>query len=144
MSATNSAKLHKVVFEILCLQKIHYTQRDGHTQPSTFPSAALQLVTGNYRGLPLTGQLTNLLRVQYIVWYGTVCICQMLTYRCLRLMQIYNEMIRDLLNPGSGFLDLREDQKGVQVAGLSERSAASTDQVSGLLWRCLMLWLHVK
>jgi len=39
-------------------------------------------------------------------------------------------MIRDLLNPNSGFLDLREDQKGVQVAGLSEHSAASTDQVS--------------
>jgi len=39
-------------------------------------------------------------------------------------------MIRDLLNPGSGFLDLREDQKGVQVAGLSEHSAVSTDQVS--------------
>jgi len=41
-------------------------------------------------------------------------------------------MIRDLLNPGSGFLDLREDQKGVQVAGLSEHSAANTDQVSAV------------
>jgi len=39
-------------------------------------------------------------------------------------------MIRDLLNPSSGFLDLREDHKGVQVTGLSEHSAASTDQVS--------------
>ena len=49
------------------------------------------------------------------------------------MTQIYNEMIRDLLNPGSGYLDLREDQKGVQVAGLSEHSAANTDQVSELL-----------
>jgi len=48
-------------------------------------------------------------------------------------------MIRDLLNPGSGYLDLREDQKGVQVAGLSEHSAASTDQVSNtLLWRAVI------
>ena len=48
-------------------------------------------------------------------------------------------MIRDLLNPGSGYLDLREDQKGVQVAGLSEHSAASTDQVSNtLLWHAVI------
>jgi len=53
----------------------------------------------------------------------------MSSYRCVCGSQIYNEMIRDLLNPGSGFLDLREDQKGVQVSGLSEHSAASTDQV---------------
>lgn len=46
------------------------------------------------------------------------------------LHQIYNELIRDLLNPGSGFLDLREDQKGVQVAGLSEHSASNTEEVS--------------
>ena len=39
-------------------------------------------------------------------------------------------MIRDLLNTGSGFLDLREDAKGVQVAGLSEHSAKSTAEVS--------------
>uniref|UniRef100_A0A6Q2X8X0 Kinesin-like protein n=1 Tax=Esox lucius TaxID=8010 RepID=A0A6Q2X8X0_ESOLU len=32
-------------------------------------------------------------------------------------LEIYNEMIRDLLNPSSGFLDLREDSKGeIQVS----------------------------
>lgn len=46
-------------------------------------------------------------------------------------LQIYNEMIRDLLNPSAGILDLREDAKGgVQVAGLSEVTARSTDEVS--------------
>ncbi len=44
--------------------------------------------------------------------------------------QIYNEMIRDLLNPSSGYLDLREDAKGVQVAGLSEVTANSTPEVA--------------
>lgn len=40
-------------------------------------------------------------------------------------------MIRDLLNPSAGILDLREDAKGgVQVAGLSEVTARSTDEVS--------------
>ena len=44
--------------------------------------------------------------------------------------QIYNEMIRDLLNPSSGILDLREDSRGnVQVAGLSEVTAESTEEV---------------
>ncbi|XP_075687537.1 kinesin-like protein KIF19 [Rhinoderma darwinii] len=36
-------------------------------------------------------------------------------------LEIYNELIRDLLNPSSGFLELREDSKGnVQIAGISE------------------------
>ncbi|KAB0400690.1 hypothetical protein E2I00_008315, partial [Balaenoptera physalus] len=36
---------------------------------------------------------------------------------------IYNEMIRDLLNPALGYLELREDSKGViQVAGITEVS----------------------
>lgn len=39
-------------------------------------------------------------------------------------------MIRDLLNPDSGFLELREDAKGsVQVAGISEVTARSTEEV---------------
>lgn len=39
-------------------------------------------------------------------------------------------MIRDLLQPSSGILDLREDAKGgVQVAGLSEVMARSTVEV---------------
>lgn len=46
------------------------------------------------------------------------------------MFQIYNEMIRDLLNPSSGILDLREDSKGgIQVAGLTEVKARSTDEV---------------
>ncbi|KAL0598202.1 Kinesin-like protein KIF19 [Plecturocebus cupreus] len=36
-------------------------------------------------------------------------------------LEIYNEMIRDLLNPSLGYLELREDSKGViQVAGITE------------------------
>ncbi len=39
-------------------------------------------------------------------------------------------MIRDLLNPASGYLELREDSKGVcTVAGLTEVSARSTEEV---------------
>lgn len=47
-------------------------------------------------------------------------------------LEIYNEQIRDLLNPSSGYLELREDSKGknIQVAGLSEISTNSTDEVS--------------
>lgn len=49
-------------------------------------------------------------------------------------LEIYNEMIRDLLNPTSGILDLREDAKGgVQVAGLSEITTRSTNEVMELL-----------
>ena len=39
-------------------------------------------------------------------------------------------MIRDLLNPSSGFLELREDSKGVVVAGISEVQAKKTSEVS--------------
>ena len=40
-------------------------------------------------------------------------------------------MIRDLLNPSSGILDLREDAKGgIQVAGLTKIKARSTDEVN--------------
>lgn len=47
-------------------------------------------------------------------------------------LEIYNENIRDLLNPDSGFLDLREDQKdkSVHVVKLSEISTNSTEEVS--------------
>ncbi|XP_050391529.1 kinesin-like protein KIF19 isoform X3 [Patella vulgata] len=49
-------------------------------------------------------------------------------------LEIYNEMIRDLLNPAAGILDLRENSKGdVTVAGLSEVSARSTDEVMQML-----------
>ncbi|KAI9546929.1 hypothetical protein NQZ68_022914 [Dissostichus eleginoides] len=50
--------------------------------------------------------------------------------------QIYNEMIRDLLNPSSGFLDLREDSKGViQVAGITEVSTINAQEIMELLMR---------
>uniref|UniRef100_A0A182Q0K9 Kinesin motor domain-containing protein n=1 Tax=Anopheles farauti TaxID=69004 RepID=A0A182Q0K9_9DIPT len=51
----------------------------------------------------------------------------------LSYLEIYNELIRDLLNPG-GPLELREDHRGNQsVAGLSEISTASRAEVIQLL-----------
>jgi len=49
----------------------------------------------------------------------------------LSYLEIYNENIRDLLEPESGHLDLREEGKGrqIQVAGLSEVTAGSTQEV---------------
>jgi len=40
-------------------------------------------------------------------------------------LEIYNENIRDLLNPSSGHLELRDDSRGknITVAGLSEYAA---------------------
>ncbi|XP_063961973.1 kinesin-like protein KIF19 [Lytechinus pictus] len=49
-------------------------------------------------------------------------------------LEIYNEMIRDLLFPSSGFLDLREDASGnVQVAGIKQISTTSTTEIMNLL-----------
>ncbi|XP_030764084.1 kinesin-like protein KIF19 isoform X2 [Sitophilus oryzae] len=50
-------------------------------------------------------------------------------------LELYNENIRDLLNPSLGYLELREDSRGrnIQVAGLSEISTTSTDEVMQLL-----------
>lgn len=50
-------------------------------------------------------------------------------------LELYNEQIRDLLNPSSGYLELREDTKGknIQVAGLTEISTTSTNEVMLLL-----------
>ena len=47
-------------------------------------------------------------------------------------LEIYNENIRDLLNPTSGHLDLRDDSKGrnITVAGLSEVATKNTEEVS--------------
>ena len=44
-------------------------------------------------------------------------------------------MIRDLLNPSSDFLDLREDYRGVQVTGLTEYEARDTSHVMEMLSR---------
>ncbi|XP_077407238.1 kinesin-like protein KIF19 isoform X2 [Vanacampus margaritifer] len=49
-------------------------------------------------------------------------------------LEIYNEMIQDLLNPSSGFLDLREDAKGeIQVAGITEVSTINAQEIMELL-----------
>ncbi|NXU26148.1 KIF19 protein, partial [Thalassarche chlororhynchos] len=51
-------------------------------------------------------------------------------------LEIYNEMIRDLLNPSLGCLQLREDASGtVQVAGITEVSAINAEEVMQLLVR---------
>ncbi|XP_029455100.1 kinesin-like protein KIF19 isoform X2 [Rhinatrema bivittatum] len=51
-------------------------------------------------------------------------------------LEIYNEMIRDLLNPSLGYLDLREDSKGViQVAGITEVSTINAKEVMQLLMK---------
>nr|XP_047920497.1 kinesin-like protein KIF19 [Anser cygnoides] len=51
-------------------------------------------------------------------------------------LEIYNETLRDLLNPSLGYLELREDARGtIQVAGLTEVSATSAEEVVRLLAR---------
>ncbi|XP_040186913.1 kinesin-like protein KIF19 [Rana temporaria] len=51
-------------------------------------------------------------------------------------LEIYNEMIRDLLNPSLGYLDLREDSKGViQVAGITEVSTINAKEIMQLLMK---------
>ncbi|XP_047673880.1 kinesin-like protein KIF19 isoform X2 [Tachysurus fulvidraco] len=51
-------------------------------------------------------------------------------------LEIYNEMIRDLLNPSTGFLDLREDSKGeIQVAGITEVSTVNAREIMELLMK---------
>nr|NP_996208.1 kinesin family member 19A [Drosophila melanogaster]AAS65150.1 kinesin family member 19A [Drosophila melanogaster] len=58
-------------------------------------------------------------------------------YSCrvsISYLEIYNELIRDLLNPG-GPLELREDHRGqrITVAGLSEITTSSRKEVVSLL-----------
>ncbi|KAM4024811.1 kinesin-like protein KIF19 [Anomaloglossus baeobatrachus] len=49
-------------------------------------------------------------------------------------LEIYNELIRDLLNPSSGFLELREDSRGnVQIAGITEFYTYSSEEAIALL-----------
>ncbi|XP_045020264.1 kinesin-like protein KIF19 [Bubalus bubalis] len=49
-------------------------------------------------------------------------------------LEIYNEVIRDLLSPSSGFLDLREDSRGsIQIAGITEVSTSNAQEIMQLL-----------
>ncbi|XP_060223834.1 kinesin-like protein KIF19 [Meriones unguiculatus] len=49
-------------------------------------------------------------------------------------LEIYNEVIRDLLNPSSGFLELREDSRGsIQIAGITEVSTSNAQEIMQLL-----------
>ncbi|XP_028942697.1 kinesin-like protein KIF19, partial [Antrostomus carolinensis] len=49
-------------------------------------------------------------------------------------LEIYNEVIRDLLNPSLGFLDLREDPRGsIQIAGITEVSTTNAQEIMQLL-----------
>ncbi|CAM9512130.1 unnamed protein product [Bubo scandiacus] len=51
-------------------------------------------------------------------------------------LEIYNEVIRDLLNPSSGFLDLREDPRGsIQIAGITEVSTTNAQEIMQLLMK---------
>ncbi|XP_059935257.1 kinesin-like protein KIF19 [Mesoplodon densirostris] len=51
-------------------------------------------------------------------------------------LEIYNEVIWDLLNPSSGFLDLRKDSRGsIQIAGIMEVSTSNTQETMQLLTR---------
>ncbi|XP_053132475.1 kinesin-like protein KIF19 [Hemicordylus capensis] len=53
---------------------------------------------------------------------------------CMSYLEIYNEVIRDLLNPSSGFLELREDSKGsIQIAGITEVSTTNAPEIMHLL-----------
>lgn len=52
----------------------------------------------------------------------------------LSYMEIYNEVVRDLLTPGNDNLDIREDKgKGIIVGGLTERIVTSNEEVGGIL-----------
>lgn len=51
-------------------------------------------------------------------------------------LEVYNELIRDLLNPSSNSLELREDTKGNQtVTGLTEINAVSRYEIITLLMK---------
>ncbi|VDM38167.1 unnamed protein product [Toxocara canis] len=52
----------------------------------------------------------------------------------LSYMELYNENIRDLLNPSSGILDLMEDEKGnIQIPGLSKVIAPNSAKILQIL-----------
>ncbi|XP_026560143.1 kinesin-like protein KIF19 [Pseudonaja textilis] len=53
---------------------------------------------------------------------------------CMSYLEVYNEIIRDLLNPSTGHLELREDSKGcIQIAGIMEVSTTNAQEIMQLL-----------
>ena len=48
-------------------------------------------------------------------------------------LEVYNELIRDLLTPSSDYLDLRKTPSGPTVSGISEISVDSPEHVMRLL-----------
>ncbi|XP_040976301.1 kinesin-like protein KIF19 [Aquila chrysaetos chrysaetos] len=51
-------------------------------------------------------------------------------------LEIYNEVIRDLLNPSSGFLDVREDPRGsIHIVGITEVSITNAQEITQLLMK---------
>lgn len=70
---------------------------------------------------------------------GTISHTRPLTilYRCTLIIQeIYNEIIRDLLNPSGGDLELLEDERGnIRVPGLSSVKAPNLTRVRGQFFR---------
>lgn len=67
---------------------------------------------------------------EYTVYISFLVCSSTSLIECLPLQEIYNEVIKDLLNPSAGTLDLLEDEKGnVQVPGLSRVKAPNTTRV---------------
>lgn len=88
-------------------------------------------------GQPIHGSPRYLL---YAVYLGTVisqCSFNLLFQVKMSYIEIYNENIRDLLNPSAGPLELRDEggSGAPTVAGLSEVKATSAAHVSELLTR---------
>jgi kinesin family protein 18/19 len=51
-------------------------------------------------------------------------------------LEIYNENIRDLLNPGSGHLELRDDSKGRNIQGPILQNSISAENMSDKFSKC--------
>lgn len=78
---------------------------------------------GNPGIMPLT--LTDLFqKIKVRESEGSCTYNVMLSY-----LEIYNEQIRDLLDTSAEFLELREDSKGVVVAGITAVKAISADDI---------------
>ena len=55
-------------------------------------------------------------------------------------LEIYNELVKDLLSPNDNNLDIREDPiRGITIAGIYEVTASTTNEVLQLLKLLLCL-----